>query len=171
MLKKSGLMQLYKGTEDFGSLGGLENLKSFAKRSLMQSTGDPLKTTSWDIVARSSRYRKICLRKVLGSGDRKTYLSSRYWRADGYSCWTNGSQHSSSTGDCRYNVSLNPLYRRIGKGIERCSRFGSNRFRCFVSPVWYSADMDERSYVKCLPDCHLQRHWQDATRIDSCGTF
>ncbi len=31
-LKKSGLMQLYRGTEDFSSLGGLASLKAFAYR-------------------------------------------------------------------------------------------------------------------------------------------
>ena len=44
MLKKSGLMQLYHGEEDFSSLGGLENLKAFTKRSLFQPNRDnPLK--------------------------------------------------------------------------------------------------------------------------------
>lgn len=43
-LKKSGLVQLYKGDEDFSSLGGLENLKAFCKRSLLQPSRDnPLK--------------------------------------------------------------------------------------------------------------------------------
>lgn len=43
-LKKSGLIQLYKGEEDFASLGGLENLKTFCKRSLLQRNRDnPLK--------------------------------------------------------------------------------------------------------------------------------
>ena len=36
MLKKSGLLSLYRGTEDFGSLGGLASLKAFCKRSLLQ---------------------------------------------------------------------------------------------------------------------------------------
>jgi len=43
-LKKSGLMQLYRGTEDFGSLGGLGALKAFTKRALLQpSRSNPLK--------------------------------------------------------------------------------------------------------------------------------
>ena len=36
MLKKSGLMKLYQSEDDFSSLGGLENLKAFCKRSLLQ---------------------------------------------------------------------------------------------------------------------------------------
>ena len=40
MLKKSGLMRLYHGDEDFDSLGGLENLKAFCKRSLLSQDGD-----------------------------------------------------------------------------------------------------------------------------------
>jgi SpoVK/Ycf46/Vps4 family AAA+-type ATPase len=43
-LKKSGLMQLYRGTEDFNSLGGLASLKAFTKRALLQpSRSNPLK--------------------------------------------------------------------------------------------------------------------------------
>ncbi|PHS11667.1 MAG: AAA family ATPase [Blastopirellula sp.] len=37
MLKKSGLLSLYRGSEDFSSLGGLSSLKAFCKRSLSQS--------------------------------------------------------------------------------------------------------------------------------------
>jgi hypothetical protein len=37
MLRKSGLLQLYRGTEDFSSLGGLSALKAFCKRSLLHS--------------------------------------------------------------------------------------------------------------------------------------
>jgi hypothetical protein len=43
-LKKSGLLQLYRGADDFGSLGGLAALKAFTKRALLQpSRGNPLK--------------------------------------------------------------------------------------------------------------------------------
>ncbi|HPM84257.1 MAG TPA: AAA family ATPase, partial [Candidatus Anammoximicrobium sp.] len=43
-LKKSGLMQLYRGAEDFSSLGGLASLKAFTKRALLQpSRSNPLK--------------------------------------------------------------------------------------------------------------------------------
>ena len=42
-LRKSGLLRLYKGTDDFSSLGGLESLKAFCKRSLLQTIRDPLK--------------------------------------------------------------------------------------------------------------------------------
>lgn len=36
MLKKSGLLELHRGHDDFGSLGGLASLKSFCKRALLQ---------------------------------------------------------------------------------------------------------------------------------------
>lgn len=43
-LKKTGLLQLYRGTEDFSSLGGLAALKAFTKRALLQpSRSNPLK--------------------------------------------------------------------------------------------------------------------------------
>ena len=43
-LKKSGLMQLYRGTEDFSGLGGLAALKAFTKRAMLQpSRSNPLK--------------------------------------------------------------------------------------------------------------------------------
>ena len=44
MLKKSGLLQLYKSDDDLSSLGGLDSLKAFCKRSLLQHGRDnPLK--------------------------------------------------------------------------------------------------------------------------------
>ncbi len=44
MLKKSGLMSLYRGAAAFSSLGGLSALKAFCKRSLLQPSRDnPLK--------------------------------------------------------------------------------------------------------------------------------
>lgn len=36
LLKKSGLVQLFRGDQDFSSLGGLSALKAFCKRSLLQ---------------------------------------------------------------------------------------------------------------------------------------
>ncbi|MEZ6088232.1 MAG: AAA family ATPase [Pirellulaceae bacterium] len=38
-LRKSGLLNLYQGTEDFASLGGLDSLKTFCKRSLIRRSG------------------------------------------------------------------------------------------------------------------------------------
>jgi hypothetical protein len=43
-LKKTGLLQLYRGGEDFSSLGGLASLKAFTRRALLQpSRSNPLK--------------------------------------------------------------------------------------------------------------------------------
>lgn len=43
-LKKSGLLSLYRGGDDFSSLGGLSALKAFCKRALLQPTrGNPLR--------------------------------------------------------------------------------------------------------------------------------
>lgn len=43
-LKKSGLLTLYRGADDFNSLGGLSGLKDFCRRSLMQTDrSNPLK--------------------------------------------------------------------------------------------------------------------------------
>ncbi len=38
LLKKSGLLQLYRGQETFDSLGGLHSLKAFCRRALLQSS-------------------------------------------------------------------------------------------------------------------------------------
>jgi SpoVK/Ycf46/Vps4 family AAA+-type ATPase len=44
MLKKSGLLSLHRGGENFNSLGGMASLKAFCKRSLLQpSRENPLK--------------------------------------------------------------------------------------------------------------------------------
>ena len=58
MLKKSGLMQLYHGEEDFSSLGGLESLKAFAQRSLFPPNRDNL----------LKRPRGVLLLSVPGTG-------------------------------------------------------------------------------------------------------
>jgi len=42
-LKKSGLLSLYRGGEDFSSLGGLTALKAFCRRSLLQPSRNPKK--------------------------------------------------------------------------------------------------------------------------------
>jgi SpoVK/Ycf46/Vps4 family AAA+-type ATPase len=57
-LKKSGLVQLYRGTENFQSLGGLQSLKAFCKRAMLQpNRHDPRK-----------RPRGIMLLGVPGTG-------------------------------------------------------------------------------------------------------
>lgn len=44
MLKKSGMLQLHRGCDDFSRLGGLASLKSFCKRALLHpSRGNPFK--------------------------------------------------------------------------------------------------------------------------------
>lgn len=44
MLKKSGLLELHRGQDDFDSIGGLDSLKAFCRRSLLQpGRGNPLK--------------------------------------------------------------------------------------------------------------------------------
>lgn len=67
MLKKSGLMQLYHGEEDFTSLGGLENLKAFTKRSLLQPNRDnPLKRPRGVLLLGVSGTGKSAFAKCLG---------------------------------------------------------------------------------------------------------
>ncbi len=39
-LKKSGLLSLHRGEEDFSSLGGLSSLKAFTKRALLRRGDD-----------------------------------------------------------------------------------------------------------------------------------
>ena len=58
MLKKSGLLSLHRGSEDFSGLGGLNSLKAFCKRSLLQTgRSNPLK-----------RPRRVLLLGVPGTG-------------------------------------------------------------------------------------------------------
>ena len=58
MLKKSGLLSLYRGDDDFSSLGGLTSLKAFCKRSLLQPGGSQ----------QHKRPRGVLLLGVPGSG-------------------------------------------------------------------------------------------------------
>ena len=67
MLKKSGLMKLYQSEDDFSSLGGLENLKAFCKRSLLQpNQGNPLKRPRGVLLLGVSGTGKSAFAKALG---------------------------------------------------------------------------------------------------------
>lgn len=66
-LMKSGLMRLFNGQEDFDSLGGLEGLKQFTRRSLLQSSNkDTLKMPRGILLLGVSGTGKSAFAKALG---------------------------------------------------------------------------------------------------------
>ncbi len=67
-LKKTGLVQLYKGNEDLSSLGGLENLKAFCKRSLLHPSRDnPLRRPRGVLLLGVPGTGKSAFAKALGN--------------------------------------------------------------------------------------------------------
>ena len=75
MLKKSGLMKLYRGEDDFSSLGGLENLKAFTRRCLLQPNRDnPLKQPRGVLLLGVPGTGKSAFAKCLGRETRRPTL-------------------------------------------------------------------------------------------------
>ena len=67
-LKKSGLLSLYRGSEDFESLGGLAALKAFCRRSLLQSgSGNPNRRPRGVLLLGVSGTGKSAFAKALGT--------------------------------------------------------------------------------------------------------
>jgi hypothetical protein len=67
MLKKSGLLELHRGQDDFSSLGGLASLKAFCKRALLQqSRGNPAKRARGVLLLSPPGCGKSAFCKALG---------------------------------------------------------------------------------------------------------
>jgi hypothetical protein len=67
-LRKSGLLTLHRGTEDFQSLGGLSALKAFCRRSLLQpGRGHPLKRPRGCLLLSPPGCGKSAFAKCLGA--------------------------------------------------------------------------------------------------------
>ena len=66
-LKKSGLLQLHKGNDDFSTLGGLDSLKAFCKRALLRNSGNnPLKRAKGVLLLGVPGTGKSAFAKCLG---------------------------------------------------------------------------------------------------------
>ena len=98
MLKKSGLLQLYKSDDDFTSLGGLDSLKAFCKRSLLQHGRDnPLKRPRGVLLLGVPGTGKSAFAKALGKETGRPTSDARHRGIDGKSCRTDRAERSACT--------------------------------------------------------------------------
>ena len=172
MLKKSGLMQLYHGQDDFDSLGGLENLKAFSKRSLLQRDRDnPLKQPRGVLLLGVSGTGKSAFAKALGKETGRPTLVLDI-----------GALMGSLVGQTENNVrralqiadAMAPciLYvDELEKALGGATKLRQRRFGSVIPHARDTVVLDERPHIQRLSRGDLQRRFQNASRTNSCGTL
>ena len=163
-LKKSGLLQLYKGQEDFQSLGGLDNLKAFCKRSLLHpSRENPLKRPRGVLLLGVPGTGKSAFAKALGKETGRPILMLDV-----------GALLGSLVGQTEQNVRR---ALQIADAMEPCILFvdevekaiggaaGSSQGDSGVTSrlLGNTSLLDERPHYQCLFGCNLQRYFSNAT--------
>ena len=155
-LKKSGLLSLYRGTEDFSRLGGLAALKAFCKRALLQPhRGNPLKRPRGVLLALTSWLWEIPILPRLGQGSGPARADFGRGQFDGFPRGSVRGANSACSPNPGRDGSLSGHDRRSGESLCRHQR--QWRLRCLVPDVWPVPYVARGSRVRRVRGLHCQR--------------
>ena len=171
MLKKSGTLQLYRGSERFDVLGGLQSLKSFCLRSMrMQGHQNPLRRPRGVLLLGVPGTGKSAFRKALGAETGRPTLIMDVGALMGSLVGRRRptfARPCASPTPCRRAITDD---RRGGEGaVRRGSGSGDSGVsaRLFGTFLTWLNDRTSDVYV----DLHLQRHQQVAAGVRSRERF
>ena len=144
MLKKSGLLSLYRGERELHQLGwaGFPEslLQAFVTAAWSEQSAEE---TPRRPVARCTGNRKKCFRQSSRSRDRPADIDLGRRFPDGIAGRFNRGQCPPGPTDRRRDGTLHPILRRGGEGVERRGQLRPNRFGCVGPTLRITTDVDE----------------------------
>ena len=102
MLKKSGMLELHRGQEDFSRMGGLASLKSFCKAGAVAAESwQPVKAATWCVAVVAAGVWEVAVLQVAREGSREAGVDARRRKPDGLARRAERGTHAAGTADHR----------------------------------------------------------------------